>query len=628
MPSPGEDIQSWSVTAADNGSADPLINWVEGQTRASVNNSSRSEMAAHAKHRNLLNGSIVTTGTGNAQAFLSGLNYTSAPTGLTARLKVGGGLTNDASITLNMDGIGDVLVKTATGDNLKGGEFVADGYVDLLYNGTNWVFLYGREFFHEMMTGGGGIIIGHQVFNTPGAFTYTPTEGMECCIVECIGSGGGGGGAYTGGVSEYIFQGGGGGGGGYSRAVLTAAQIGASHVGTIGAGGNGGTAGGPGSGVAGTATNLGTLCVAQGGAGGTRAVLGENPLGGAGGSIAAAVGDVKIAGSPGGSGMYGSVTPAQYAMAGNGAPGPFGGGAVNQANTTGANATGYGAGGSGGSAYDGNTAGMAGGNGSGGLVIITEFAGRGAPGRDGADGPPGPIGPTGPTGPGTGDVLRSGTPAAGQVAEWVDASHIKGSDIAGLIPALAVNLRTFTANGTYPTVTNGNVKVLAYCKGGGGSGGGTSHPSHLGGGGGEGEEAWQLFSASQLSAKAIIIGAGGAAIGGGVGSNGNTGGNTSIFGLMQCNGGQGGFAGDSGGGGGSGGYGGALPSSAWVMPGAPGTCGTNGILSAGGGKGGGRFNNVAGIANSGGGGHGGTTVQPGGAGGSGFVAFLEFGAIN
>src|SRR5262245_31050412 len=110
MPSPGEDIQSWSTTAANNGNADPLINWAERQTRASVNDSSRSEMAAHAKNRNLNNGSIVTTGSADAQAFLSGLTYTTAPTGLKCTLKVGPDLTNTTTMTLNMDGLGAVVV--------------------------------------------------------------------------------------------------------------------------------------------------------------------------------------------------------------------------------------------------------------------------------------------------------------------------------------------------------------------------------------------------------------------------------------------------------------------------------------------------------------------------------------
>src|SRR5262252_4778149 len=227
MPSPGEDYQAWSVTAVDNGSADPLINWVEHQTRASVNNSARGNMAAHAKNRNLNNGSIVTTGTANAQAFVSGVTYTSIPTGLRATLKVGPGLTNDASMTLNMDGIGDTLVKTTSGDNLLGSEFTENAYVDVLYNGVNWVFLYSYQFWWDRITGGGGVVIGQQVFSTAGTFSFVPTPGAEAFIIECIGGGRAGGtaGATSG---EYLVAAGGG-SGGYSRTLADASDIGASQ---------------------------------------------------------------------------------------------------------------------------------------------------------------------------------------------------------------------------------------------------------------------------------------------------------------------------------------------------------------------------------------------------------------
>src|SRR5215471_11115730 len=141
MPSPGEDYQAWSKTAADNGTADPTIDWHEGQTRASVNNSSRSELAAHAKNRDLLNGSIVTTGTPNVQNFLSGVSYTAMPLRLVCRLKVGGGLTNTGPMSLNMDGTGTIQVVTMAGAALRGGEFVDGQFVDLVYNGANWVLL-------------------------------------------------------------------------------------------------------------------------------------------------------------------------------------------------------------------------------------------------------------------------------------------------------------------------------------------------------------------------------------------------------------------------------------------------------------------------------------------------------
>jgi hypothetical protein len=135
-----EDIQSWSVTAGSNANADAGINWAEGQARASVNNSARSMMAAHAKDRNLRNGSITTAGSANAQTFSSGVSYTgTVPTGLTVKLKVGAALTNTAAMTLNMDAIGAVAVKDMAGRDTAAGAFTAGRYVDLVYNGTNWI---------------------------------------------------------------------------------------------------------------------------------------------------------------------------------------------------------------------------------------------------------------------------------------------------------------------------------------------------------------------------------------------------------------------------------------------------------------------------------------------------------
>src|SRR6188768_1987010 len=109
---PGENIHDWSVTAANNSNADSSINWAEGQPRASVNNSARSMMAAHAKDRNLHNGSIVTGGTANAQTFTSGIGYTGAvPTGLRVLLKVGVTNTGATTLSMDMDGLGAVAIK-------------------------------------------------------------------------------------------------------------------------------------------------------------------------------------------------------------------------------------------------------------------------------------------------------------------------------------------------------------------------------------------------------------------------------------------------------------------------------------------------------------------------------------
>jgi len=138
---PGEDIQSWSKTALDNGNSDTLINWLEGQARATVNNSARSMMAALAKARDLQDGSIVTAGTANAQTFISGVGYTSVPTGLRVLLKIGPALTNTGATTLNMDSIGAVAVKTQAAIDFVGNELIAGSLREFCYDGTNWILL-------------------------------------------------------------------------------------------------------------------------------------------------------------------------------------------------------------------------------------------------------------------------------------------------------------------------------------------------------------------------------------------------------------------------------------------------------------------------------------------------------
>src|SRR5262245_6486993 len=138
---PGEDFQSWSTTAINNGTADSSMQCPEGMARAAVNDWMRSCMAALAKYRNLTNGSITTGGTANAQTFTSGVGYVSVPTGLIVVLKIGTGLSNTAAVTLNMDSIGAVTVKSQAGLDLAAGMLAAGTYATVLYNGANWILI-------------------------------------------------------------------------------------------------------------------------------------------------------------------------------------------------------------------------------------------------------------------------------------------------------------------------------------------------------------------------------------------------------------------------------------------------------------------------------------------------------
>lgn len=225
-------------------------------------------------------------------------------------------------------------------------------------------------FFGVVGQSNAGLTMNVQTFTASG--TYTPSAGTVYAIIECVGGGGGGGGSsYTGGNLYYNAAGGG--SGGYSRKFVSVAALGTSQVVTIGTGGNGGTAGGT-AGGDGAATSVGSICVANGGKGGG----GYHPSSfagqaGAGGSIVGAIGDIVAAGAPGG-GVTNSAGPSLPQPGGSS---HFGGGAVGagpyiSTGLPGLNAGNYGGGGSGGHSI---TVAQAGGAGSSGIVIITEFIG-------------------------------------------------------------------------------------------------------------------------------------------------------------------------------------------------------------------------------------------------------------
>ncbi len=212
------------------------------------------------------------------------------------------------------------------------------------------------------------LVIRRQTFTANG--TYTPHAKMLYCDIECWGGGGGGGGASNSSVG-FGGAGAGGGAGGYSRTVASKATIGASQTVTIGALGTAGT-NAPGNGGNGGDTSLGTICVAKGGFGGTFGTSGALSIGGEGGI--AGTGDIAGAGMSGGGGLAltSAVNPPMSGLGGSSSIGS--GGKIQSVgvSTTGAAASGKGAGGGGGISPN-TTANAAGGAGTAGFVVITEF---------------------------------------------------------------------------------------------------------------------------------------------------------------------------------------------------------------------------------------------------------------
>lgn len=202
--------------------------------------------------------------------------------------------------------------------------------------------------------------------------TYTPTPGMKTARVRMCGGSGGSGAIQNTSASQQAAAPGSA-AGSYSEGWLTAAQVGASKVATIGAAGSAGIAGGAAAGAGGT-TSLGVLMVAPGGGGGgigvaTAVTTPFQITGGQAGAVATGGNILNLKGGGGGSSTY-----CGSAITGSGGSNPLGQGASGVGiGLVGVQGSGYGAGSSG-SSNDISSATKNGVAGLAGVIIIEEFA--------------------------------------------------------------------------------------------------------------------------------------------------------------------------------------------------------------------------------------------------------------
>lgn len=139
-------VWKWSTTAASNSSSDSTINWAEGQTPASVNDSARALMAAIAKWRNdISGGTIVSTGSANTYSVSTGQGLTSLTDGFQVAFKLN--TTNTGTSTLNVDALGAKPLRTLSGSNLNAGEITSGCVYTAVYEvtGDEWLIHGGRS---------------------------------------------------------------------------------------------------------------------------------------------------------------------------------------------------------------------------------------------------------------------------------------------------------------------------------------------------------------------------------------------------------------------------------------------------------------------------------------------------
>lgn len=105
-------LYKWSQTASADASADSTINWAEGQSPASVNDSGRAMMAAVAKYRDDIAGAIVTGGTSTAYTVSSYQQFDTAAHMNGQLIAFTPHTTNGAgTVTINVDGLGALALR-------------------------------------------------------------------------------------------------------------------------------------------------------------------------------------------------------------------------------------------------------------------------------------------------------------------------------------------------------------------------------------------------------------------------------------------------------------------------------------------------------------------------------------
>ncbi len=118
----------WSSTPSSNATADPTINWSEGMSPSSVNDSARAMMAVLANWRKDVGGITTTAGSSaaytlasNQGGFVAGSTHDGFLISFTAHT------TSVAGATLNVDGAGAMPIRAASSVSVSDGAIVVGG---------------------------------------------------------------------------------------------------------------------------------------------------------------------------------------------------------------------------------------------------------------------------------------------------------------------------------------------------------------------------------------------------------------------------------------------------------------------------------------------------------------------
>jgi microcystin-dependent protein len=133
-------LYKWSQTASTDATADPTINWAEGQAPSSINDSARAMMAATAKYRDDIAGAIITSGTSTAYAVSTFQVFDTLAHLNGQMIAFTPHATNGAAVTLNVDSLGARPLRTSPAVEMVAGTIVQGTPYVATYNNSDGAF--------------------------------------------------------------------------------------------------------------------------------------------------------------------------------------------------------------------------------------------------------------------------------------------------------------------------------------------------------------------------------------------------------------------------------------------------------------------------------------------------------
>jgi microcystin-dependent protein len=126
---------NWSKTAANNATADPTVNWPEGQSPSSVNDSARAMMSVLAQFRDDTSGLLATAGSSTAYTVTTNQGLAATPND-GQLIAITPNVTNGAGVTLQADAGGTFPIQTAPGVAVPAATLIAGTPYTLKYSAS------------------------------------------------------------------------------------------------------------------------------------------------------------------------------------------------------------------------------------------------------------------------------------------------------------------------------------------------------------------------------------------------------------------------------------------------------------------------------------------------------------